>query len=493
MSNKYVDALNTLIFQATWWLTFLHVTWIVGHVIDLGSDFALGAYYNSIGKIAYCYWTIGFAMVASILNIFVTLFGIRQVPMLSGGENDAIKSAVGRRVVKFVVLVATVLMCGPVVMYVVFMIDLYKDIIDHKTEVILNRTNWIQCIISLLIEQVPQSLLNMYILGRSDKVSAAQLFSILTSTIGAACTFAGFMDTLARNKKGFFYLMTGKGLKSDRVRIQPEIQKKKSSDGKKQRNKLKLKTVKPDNTPGYNCLVFLGLLVFLYILPIALLSAQFDLSPFVMLLLHGVPVFFMVASKLFGIKNKEWIYTTLALTYVSIVIVSTVWYGKVSNGWLGGNKFVNTTMTTTALPTNEPGETEINAFKSTIASIGSLWTRDVATLTDSSLVVFLFILLFSSFCFILGLITCSFTPNPFRKSEGAEVVIDQNGAEVVTDQNFGPTEEFEQKDSHGKRWLRKEVEDLKVQVATLTERMKSVESILQEGKGDEDGVVVQVS
>ena len=66
-------------------------------------------------------------------------------------------------------------------------------------------------------------------------------------------------------------------------------------------------------------------MVFLYELPVALLSARFDLPLFAMLLIHAFPVLFMIASKLFGMKYKAWIYASLSLTFVSLVVVITLW------------------------------------------------------------------------------------------------------------------------------------------------------------------------
>ena len=41
------------------------------------------------------------------------------------------------------------------------------------------------------LPQLPQGLLQFFILSKEDEVSPAQLFALLTTTIGAACTFAG--------------------------------------------------------------------------------------------------------------------------------------------------------------------------------------------------------------------------------------------------------------------------------------------------------------
>lgn len=495
MTNKditLVDALNTLVLKATWWLTFLHITWIVGYLVDLGSDFALGSYYNSIGEVGWCYWTIGFAMVASLLNVFVTLAGIRQVPMECTDESKMTFRNVyrRRRLVRFAVLTGSLLLCGPVVMYVIFMIDLYNhDFIDHELEIALIRTNQIQCIIDLLVEQVPQTLLQNYILGRSDSVSFAQLFAILTSTIGAACSFAGFIDNYARNKKGFKELLMGKGPNSENVRLHPNDQKRKSEDGKKQRNKLgdKLKTVKPNNTAGYNSLVFMGLMVFLYLLPIALLSAQFNLAPVFMLLIHFGPVLYMIATKLFGLKNKEWIYSSLTLIYVAIIVVSTVWYGKVAHGWLGGDSFANRTLTTVA-PTQAPTEAPTtsdggSSLGTTIAGIGFLWSGRLTSFTGSCLPVFLFIVLFASFCFILGVLTCDFTRLPC-------VVKQSNDADVEKDKPAEPERiSLLQQKSVESNPLAKKVEDLRVEMATLNEKVEVLEKRMKDvetGKKIED-------
>ena len=40
-------------------MTFLHITWIIGGMVDLISDFALGAVYLKQGKISYAYYTVG--------------------------------------------------------------------------------------------------------------------------------------------------------------------------------------------------------------------------------------------------------------------------------------------------------------------------------------------------------------------------------------------------------------------------------------------------
>ena len=60
-------------------------------------------------------------------------------------------------------------------------------------------------------------------------------------------------------------------------------------------------------------------------LPVALLSAQFNISLIFMLLINAFPVLFMVAAKLFGMKYKPWIYTSLALAFASVVVVITIW------------------------------------------------------------------------------------------------------------------------------------------------------------------------
>ena len=73
-------------------------------------------------------------------------------------------------------------------------------------------------------------------------------------------------------------------------------------------------------------MVFLGLLLFMYAQPVALLSTQFNLSLIVTLLINAFPVLFMLASKLFGMKYKAWIYASLSLTFAAVIVVNTIWY-----------------------------------------------------------------------------------------------------------------------------------------------------------------------
>jgi len=487
MANKYVDAINTLWLTARWWMTFLHLTWIIGGVVDLISDFSMGITYIWQGKEAYGYYTLGVALTAGVLNIFVVLFGIRRVPILSGGkakEKTAIVlPPIWHVILKYATLLFTICFLGSPFLYVVMMIDLSKDFVDEPSAKILSQTLWITAIVELLIEQVPQALLQFFIIGNENKVSPQQLFTTLTSTIGAACTFAGFIDTLAKDKYGFFHLLTGRGLNER----EKEHRQRKLDEKRKGKPKDKLDvivTVKENNSPGYNSLVFLGLLVFLYELPVALLSAQFDLPLFAMLLIHGFPVLFMLASKLFGMKYKEWIYTSLALTFASVVVVITIWYGTVTHGWLGGNKFARMTNGTNI--TTRADEPDLKGLlpddrgiTATIAQIGHLWSGTLTTFTGSCIFFFVFFVAFSAFCFILGVLTSSFTPLPCCEVADADAKENADESEMVpikVDENYGKTPVPEPQEMT----VEQNLTELRSELTSLKNRMELVELQIKE-------------
>lgn len=502
-ANKYVNALNTLWLQARWWITFLYITWIIGGLVDLGSDFALGAYYARKKDHSKAYYTIGFALVAGILNIFVVLFGIRRVPVLCGMKvagqgSTASISRFWRKVIKIVVLFFTICLCGPPMLYFVMMVDHSYDFIDDTCAEIITRTLWISAIVELLVEQVPQTLLQMSITAEENKISPAQLFTVLTSTIGTACTFAGFVDLLARDRKGFFHLLTGRGLSFNEQQQRKTIARH-SRESTPSGSKLeRIVTVKANNSPGYNSLVFLGLLIFLYMQPVALLSTQFDLSLVFMFLIHAFPVMFMLASKLFGMKYKAWIYTSLSLTFVSVVVVNTIWYGKVSHGWFGGNKF-NTSINGTGFgadnnnnnnlgATSEPDSLESKSavflpdertISAAVKQIGNLWSGKVVEFTKASVYFFVFNVCFSSFCFVLGVLTSSFTPYPCCKDDPMTEEPDVNEIEPIKGE-----EEIDGQTNDTEAPLVKEsVAKLQSELTSLKKRMETVETQIKE-RGD---------